>query len=422
MQVELFKPIMSYININGTGYELYLKPGYDLKLSMDTTDTYDSIMIFEGKGAPANNYINHVTALLNSQDLIGLDLDTFAKKYDSLNIAIENFSRSYFERFPMQNEEVELLRHIKKIKLLERRVYYAHRVHNDALVEQVLKLQKGEPVGKIERLDEVQNFFSDIPFDTAYLGHGMVDYEFVLEYYAAEKFLSIAELSLLDSPYRDFPPLVKARWPRQVHTLLNHESYPPGIKEYLMAANLVKWVNSQGITPEIDSLFNEFKLEFGESNYTTELQELYDEYSAILPGNTAPDFSGSSPDGELISLKDFKGKVVYVDLWATWCGPCVEQIPYAKELHHKFPHDKVIFLNVSVDQNAEAWKRMLDKEYDWLGIHIILDEQEHENLLRNYKVAGVPKYFLIDQSGKIVSARASRPSSKNIREEIKSLL
>src|SRR5688572_567503 len=80
MQLELSKPLMSYISINGTSYELYLKPGYDLNLSKDTTYSYDSIL-FKGEGAAINNYINHVTALLNSEHLVGYDLNTFTKKY-----------------------------------------------------------------------------------------------------------------------------------------------------------------------------------------------------------------------------------------------------------------------------------------------------------------------------------------------------
>ena len=68
----------------------------------------------------------------------------------------------------------------------------------------------------------------------------------------------------------------------------------------------------------------------------------------------APDFSGRTLEGKLISLKDFKGKVVYVDVWATWCGPCVEEIPYAKKLQGTFQEDKVIFLNVSVDREPRG--------------------------------------------------------------------
>ena len=420
IQLELSKPLMLNIIINGSFYNLYLKPGYDLKLSKDTTYSYESIL-FEGEGAPINNYINHISSILFSESFIDYDLNTFAKKYDSLNVAVADYSRSYFDRFPMQKDDLDLLKQIKQIKLLSVKTWYAYRVHNDAAIDQVEKLQKGEPIGKIEMLDELQNFFSDIPFDTAYLRNGMFDYKSILYDYLSEKHNSVMDPKLV-MPNLQWPKRVSARWPRRVNTLLKGGSYPMGIKEYLIAIDLRHWLDSQGITPEIDSIFNEFKLEFEGSIYRAYLQKKYDKKVVILPGDIAPDFSGRTLEGKLISLKDFNGKVVYVDIWASWCAPCLQEIPYSKKLHSAFQKDKVIFLNVSIDRSREAWKKRLGNEKDWLGTHIILDQREHDTFARNYKVVGIPKYLLIDQTGKIVSADASRPSSKSIKNEITSLL
>jgi thiol-disulfide isomerase/thioredoxin len=420
MQLELAKPLMLDILINGSRYELYLKPGYDLKLSKDTTYSSESIL-FEGEGAPINNYINHISSVLFSESLVDYDINTFSKKYDSLNVVIENFSKSYLDRFPMQEDDLDLLRQIKKIKLLSVKTYYAYRTHEVVLMDQVFKFQKGEPIEKIEMPDYLQSIFSDIPFDTAYLRNGIFDYRSVLFDNLLRMHNSVIDAKLWDKANRRWPRQVSARWPRQVNTLIKGEPYPTEIKEHLIAKDLRHWMDSQGITPEIDSIFDEFKLEFEGSIYTTPLQKIYDECVALLPGNIAPDFTGRTIEGKLVSLKDFKGKVVYVDVWATWCGPCVEEIPYAKNLQEAFQEDKVIFLNVSLDSDRESWKKKLIKEKDWLGTHIILDQRERDNLSSNYKVTGIPKYLLIDQTGKIVSADASRPSSKTIREEITSL-
>ena len=420
IQLELSKPLMLNVIINGSFYNLYLKPGYDLKISKDTTDSNESIL-FEGEGAPINNYINRISSVLFSESLVGYDLNTFRKKYDSLNVAVEDFSRSYFDRFPMQKDDLDLLKQIKKIKLLSVKIYYVFQAHNDALFDQLDKLRKGEPIGKIEMLDELQSFYSDIPFDTAYLRNGMFDYKSVLYDYLLELHNSVFDPKLV-KPNNQWPKQVSARWPRRVNTLIKGESFPRGIKEYLIAIDLRHWMDSQGITPEIDSIFNEFKLEFEGSIYTANLQKKYDRKVVILPGDIAPDFSGRTLEGKLMSLKDFKGKVVYVDIWASWCAPCLEEIPYSKKLHSDFQEDKVIFLNVSIDRSREAWKKRLVKEKDWLGTHIILDEKGSDSLWRNYKLNGIPKYLLIDQTGKIVSADASRPSSKSIKKEITALL
>ncbi len=417
MQFELSRPLMSYITINGTTYKIYLKPGYDLKLSKDTSHSNGSI-VFEGEGAPMNNYITHVSSLVNESVESGLmdyDLETFVRKYDSLEAKIKSVRGSYRDSLSISKEDVELIEAISKIQLSSVETEYAYHLHNTALIDQIYAFQKGEEAEKFVMPAQLQGVFKAIPFDTSYLSMEMFEYRSLLFSVLLEEIHnSLFEVKLWNKPNYQIS--------RRSNKLIKERPYSMGIKEYLMANNMRHWMNTDGITPEIDTTFNEFKLEFGNSVYTNSLQKLYDENNAILPGNIAPNFSGRTLEGKLISLNGFKGKVVYVDVWATWCGPCVEEIPYAKKLHSAFQKDEVIFLNVSVDKNAEAWKRMLAKEKDWLGTHIILDQQEVDLLGREYKVNGYPKYFLIDQMGKIVSAKASRPSSEKIKDEIAALL
>ncbi|HEX6226598.1 MAG TPA: TlpA disulfide reductase family protein [Chryseolinea sp.] len=420
VQLELSNPLMLSMIINGNLYDLYLKPGYDLKLSRDTT--FQNSILFEGKGALLNNYINQISALVLSDNFLDYDIDIFTRKYDSLNIAVEEFSKSYFDRFPMEKQDLELLTDIKKIKLLSEKTWYAYRKRNDAAIDQVFKFQKGEPIGEIAMLNELQIFFSDIPFDNAYLTNGMFNYRNILDYYLWDKHNSVIDPKLWDGSNREWPASVSAQWPRRVNMLIKGRSYPIGIKEYLMATELQHWMESQGITPGIDSIFNEFKTEFNGSIYEKSLQKDYDKKFDIRPGTVASDFSGKTLEGKMLSLKDFNGKVVYVDVWASWCSPCLEEIPYAQNLHKSFQKDEVIFLNVSIDRSRVAWKKMLDIEKDWHGTHIILDQQALDTFARNYKLGPIPRYLLIDKAGKIVSADASRPSSQTIQQEIASLL
>jgi thiol-disulfide isomerase/thioredoxin len=411
IQLELSKPLMLDMAMNNNLYKLYLKPGYDLKISKDTTQSPGSIL-FEGEGAVMNNYLNHVSTLLDANYLIDYDFKAFTKKYDSLNAIVENYSNSYFSNFSIPKDELELLKQTTKMRFLFIKAEYGHRAHEAAYTEQAFKYLNGEPAEKIKISDEQQSLFSDIPFDTTYLMDGMFEYKSVLYQYLREKHLLSFEFEFLKTP---------DQWPRRSNTLIKNGSYPRGISEYLIARDLMFWMEK--ITPEIDSLFDEFKRDFEGSIYTADLQTKYDELTGLLPGNIAPNFSGRDLEGKLISLKDFKGKVVYVDVWATWCGPCVEEIPHAKKLQTAFKSKNVIFLNVSVDKIQEAWRQKLTKEKDWLGIHIILDKREIDSLSENYKLYGIPKYFLIDQSGRIVSVHASRPSSTEaIKAEIAALL
>ena len=149
----------------------------------------------------------------------------------------------------MQKDDLALLNQIKEIKLLSIKIKYAYRAHESALIDEVFKLQKGEPIGKIEMLDELQIFFSDIPFDTTYLRNGMFDYRSILYDYLLEMHLSVMDPKLWDRTNLDgWPTRVSARWPRRFNTLIKDESYPKGIKEYLIAIDLRHWMDSQGIT------------------------------------------------------------------------------------------------------------------------------------------------------------------------------
>ena len=81
----------------------------------------------------------------------------------------------------------------------------------------------------------------------------------------------------------------------------------------------------------------------------------------------------------MISLEDFQGKVVYVDVGRLGVAHVLKKFPYAKKMHSAFQEYKVIFLNVSLDRSQEVWKKLLGKEKDWLGTHIILEQRESDN-------------------------------------------
>ena len=141
-------------------------------------------------------------------------------------------------------------------------------------------------------------------------------------------------------------------------------------------------------------------------------------------GQKAPNFTGLTPDGKRVSLSDLKGKVVYVDVWATWCKPCVSEFPYAKQLQQIFlPTDQVAFLYLSIDANQAAWKKMVSTDKVPSGYHInIFDQKQSGQFRKSYLIGSVPRYILIDKQGNIANPEAPKPSSKNIEKAIESLI
>jgi peroxiredoxin len=116
-------------------------------------------------------------------------------------------------------------------------------------------------------------------------------------------------------------------------------------------------------------------------------------------GVPAPSFSLPGLDGKNVSLADFKGKVVLLNIWATWCAPCIAEMPSMEKLYQELRGEDFELLAVSVDESgAEAVKPFMDKHK--LGFPVLLDTiGEIKNL---YQATGVPESFIIDKDGIIV--------------------
>lgn len=149
-------------------------------------------------------------------------------------------------------------------------------------------------------------------------------------------------------------------------------------------------------------------------------------------GKTSPTFNDfENFKGGTTSLSDLKGKNVYVDVWATWCGPCIAEIPSLKKLEHDYAGKNIAFVSMSIDDDrrhgdswdqAKAnWKKMV-ADKDLGGIQIYAPNGWQTQFIRDYKINGIPRFILIDTEGKIVDANAPRPSSEKIRVALDGLL
>ena len=155
-------------------------------------------------------------------------------------------------------------------------------------------------------------------------------------------------------------------------------------------------------------------------------------YFALSPGRIAPNIELPDSTGKIVRLNDFKGKVVYIDFWGTWCSPCIEEIPDALELQKKYKGQPVVFLYVALeynDQNIAEWRdfisgknkqfaKYLNKPFP--GVHVIAEKQFLNENIKPYKINFAPTHVLVDQNGNLVNARAG--CSKDIIAQIDQLL
>lgn len=118
-------------------------------------------------------------------------------------------------------------------------------------------------------------------------------------------------------------------------------------------------------------------------------------------------------------LKANKGKVIYIDFWASWCAPCRASFPDSKKLKKEF--DEVIFLYLSIDTNFESWKAAHKKEELSANSYFILNTKTAD-YLKKLAIDSIPRYLLLDQNGTIVNQNEYRPSSDKTPIALKKLL
>lgn len=147
-----------------------------------------------------------------------------------------------------------------------------------------------------------------------------------------------------------------------------------------------------------------------EKSYQSEIAEIFAEKEKQLIqvqiGKPAPDFTLVSADGKLLRLADFKGKVVYIDLWASWCAPCREAMPDYKRLYEKHKNnEKLAFVGIAVSDGEKQWRQALKEENPtWIQLR-----DEDGSISRSYVANAIPKYIIIDKLGHIVSFDAPGP-------------
>jgi len=129
-------------------------------------------------------------------------------------------------------------------------------------------------------------------------------------------------------------------------------------------------------------------------------------------GKSAYDFSLPDTTGKMVSMKDFKGKVVLIDVWATWCGPCKAQFPFLKAIEEEYHDNKnIVFVGVSLDK-AEVKQKWLDliKKEQLQGVQLLDDWGKAFG--RKYQLNAIPRFLLIDKQGKWIEIRCPLPEAK----------
>jgi len=194
-----------------------------------------------------------------------------------------------------------------------------------------------------------------------------------------------------------------------VDTIITNETVRDFVKMNLMNDDL-----EYGEFYSLNDVIQNYLANCKTPEYANIVKTKFDKKMLLAPGVPAPVFKYFDINGKEYSLEDFKGKLVYIDFWATWCGPCRHELPFLMALEKDYHGKKVVFASISMDDNKAAWEKMV-KEQNMKGVQLYAEGAWKSFVATNYQIRGIPTFFLIDANGNILKPNAPRPSSNEIR-------
>lgn len=190
-------------------------------------------------------------------------------------------------------------------------------------------------------------------------------------------------------------------------------SYASPIQDAVCLQFLRQEIEISELSVDLDWCIRDFIGKTKNGEYKNYINVKYEMTKNLAPGKPAYNFLLQDINGKQVSLTDFRGKLLYVDFWASWCKPCrAEFRKAAPDLKEKLKDFKdIIFLYISMDDNKIAWKKAV-KQDKIEGVHLIADNGMEGNLAKYYVVGAIPRYLIIGRDGKIVNNNAKRPSDE----------
>ena len=374
--------------------EIFLAPNYSLKISFDATN-FGNTLKYEGKGATENRILDSISIATRNFDhrfVYTQPIEIATKYVDSTYDAYQK----YFEKLTITNKVDPVFFEYEKKSLL----------YSASALKTVLGLQKNIAD------TSYYHFFNKITIENdKYLD--ISSYRNFLQYYINVKTRNI--LAGMDSSESKLPHAYSNATLKVIDKIKNKK-----LKEYLVFEDTKMKLEFEG-ADHFEKQKEYFKNNNTDSTYTREIQKIYTKKLLLASGKEAPDFTCTDINGTNYSLKDFKGKYVYIDFWATWCGPCRQEIPSYIKLQSDYKGKDIVFISISIDEDKDSWEKVV-KESKADGISLITTGGIESNVAKAYQISGIPTFVLIDRVGKIINSQAQRPSENNLRKTLDALL
>ncbi|MCU0470052.1 MAG: TlpA family protein disulfide reductase [Arcicella sp.] len=407
LEFSIFHPQFLKLKIGKKKKELFFFPNDTTSIIFDTTEQNVS---FIGKSVEQNDFLFNSDKLfqefaypIGGSDISSLSIDSFLNRVDSINIIQEKKYKNFSTNSIFSDEIKNILNAVIPLKLLSlkmnRYLTYYNPIHykTSNIPNSLLDLE------------------SQTPLNSKLLKSGMNNYIIVLNFYleiiVSKDWSSVEKDSLK----------ISDKYLKIAFEKINKNKQPLEIKEYLLANSLYNSLKyGKGIL--FETYFSYFEQQFPNSPYLNKINEKLNDWIIITNNKIAPNFTATTHSGDKFDFNLLKDKVVYIDVWATWCIPCIKEIPSLKRLQDKYNiNSKVLFLNISIDDNRDDWLTFLSNNLDFKGIHLNQLDDDRKLMRDKYQISSIPRYILLNK-GLIVNALAPPPSSMEIDGNLDMLL
>ncbi|NDV65413.1 TlpA disulfide reductase family protein [Bacteroides sp. 224] len=368
LTIEIDKPTYFSIYRN----QLYLTPGDSIHIIVEEDPAQSSIT--GSKGVDANTYLKKRIfpkggSYLDAGKNLKLDMKEMLNTLDSF-VTVRKEELAAVTNVSQEFKELESKRIIADYvnSFLYYPSYKLYKLQEFTLSSEEYKAQTDEYFENIKQY--VQPILEDIASDDRYLEVEVVR----LVLYRASKM--------------------------DVFTVNQSDRF----KKLIEVSNQMDRMKKE-LTPEIVSELQAYGDNITYDDFKTRYLNRLNSVTRLMEGQPAPDIKLTDIDGNEKMLSDFKGKTIYVDLWATWCGPCRMQTPHYKKLSEEYKN--IQFIAISIDEDKKAWEGYVKNEDHANVIELLSTDPDLRN---NWNVPGIPKFLLIDEDFKIISSSAPRPS------------
>ncbi len=387
------EPNFYYLQIDNQTVELFLKPGDSIFVSANAKD-FVRTAAFSGGVETEQNFLKQWDTFkqktsISARELFASQVDKFIRQTDSIKESQEYFYQEF------KNNTTEM--HPSFIHVMDAEILYQwakSRANYNTYHASITKKEFVKPTKEYENYKNQLNLSDP-------------------EILVSSNYVSYLHLILKQRMQKTWDQASCLEKLKEVTNSFTQADIQDKIMYDLIDQQL--WTNSM----DQEDAVAFFRENCSNSDLTRKLIDEYELFQNIHPGKLAPEVAFTDTAGNSYKTSDFRGKYLYIDIWASWCAPCLEEIPLLKDLKKKYDGTQLSIISISVDDSQKDWRAAMikselkDKQYLATG-------GWNSALINKFRIQTIPRFLFVNPEGVIVNSQAKLPS-QGIEEEFELL-